>query len=125
MQFSRSTIRHALCILLLSGDRVTVCPLPTRDRHGNWQMKIEKCAAPRVFADNPTRVSSPAYGASTTERPCTIFTAWQADLQHFPSQMGDLAVRWTRNGKRPFAAWASRRSDFAARTVFRYRTWRL
>lgn len=65
-------------------------------------MKTEKCAAPSVFTDVPTEVSFPTYGASTTQTPCTIFTAWQTDLQHFPSQVGSLALRWARNGQRSF-----------------------
>jgi AraC-like DNA-binding protein len=65
-------------------------------------MKIEQCGAPRVFTDIPTRVSFPTYGASTTDTPCSILTAWQTELQHFPSQAGALAIRWTRNGQRSF-----------------------
>src|SRR5437763_16799801 len=65
-------------------------------------MKTEKCAAPSVFTDIPTQVSFPKYGASTTDKPCTIVTTWQTELQHFPNQMGSLAVRWTRNGQRSF-----------------------
>jgi AraC family transcriptional regulator len=65
-------------------------------------MKVEKCAAPKVFTDEPTQVSFPTYGSSTTEKPCSILTAWQTDLQHFPSGAGTLAVRWTRNGQRFF-----------------------
>ena len=65
-------------------------------------MKIEKCSSPRAFTDKPAKVSFPSYGTSTTEVPCTIFTAWQTDLQHFPSGKSDLAVRWTRNGQRFF-----------------------
>ncbi len=73
-------------------------------------MKTEKCAAPRVFTDVPTSVSFPTYGASTTETPCSILTAWQTDLQHFPKNVGSLAVRWTRNGQRHFE---SDRAQFA------------
>ncbi len=65
-------------------------------------MITEKCNAPRVFTDIPTRVSFPTYGASTTDTPCSIFTAWQTGLQHFPVGTGALAVRWTRNGQRFF-----------------------
>jgi len=73
-------------------------------------MRIEKCAPPRVFTDAPTRVSFPTYGSSTADTPCSIFTAWQTDLQHFPNGMGALAVRWTRNGRRHFE---SEREQFA------------
>jgi AraC family transcriptional regulator len=73
-------------------------------------MKIERCARPRVFTDTATAVSFPTYGSSTTEVPCSILTAWQTELQHFPLGTGTLAVRWTRNGQRFFD---SGRTQFA------------
>ncbi|HLJ55022.1 MAG TPA: AraC family transcriptional regulator [Chthonomonadaceae bacterium] len=73
-------------------------------------MKSEKCAPPRVFTDIPTAITFPRYGASATETPCTVLTAWQTDLQHFPGGEGALAIRWTRNGRRYFE---SNREQFA------------
>jgi AraC-like DNA-binding protein len=73
-------------------------------------MKTEICNKPRVYTDVPARITFPIYGSSETDVPCSVFTAWQTELQHFPTGTGTLAVRWTRNGQRFFE---SDRTQFA------------
>lgn len=63
---------------------------------------LEICRPPRVYTDIPTAIRFPTYGATDTDVPCTVFTCWQADYQHFPRGLGTLAIRWTTNGQRHF-----------------------